>query len=206
MTSYGCCLTEDLYGFGKYRIINDSIYITISKPPAGHGSSYHLLNDLPTKEKLDIKVQCNGKLVYGCQVILRDKTTAKIIKGTTSDISGLALMDSLPIESVETKIVSLNLMGYDPIDMPLTEVSGKLILVNLTDYRVLRDREVVFRLFSDSNSFKLIGPFFPLTKKEKKENKKLRRKLNFQTVIHAWPWHWRFRDTHIVKPLEFVRS
>ena len=205
MTSYGCCLTQDIYGYGKYRITNDSIYVTTGKPPSGHGSSYQILNNLPTTEKISIQVQSNGMPVHGCNVILSDKITSKLLQGTFSDISGLALIDSLPKESIETKIVSINMMGYDPIEMPLTEVSGKSILVHLADYRVVRDRQVVFRLFSDSISLRLIGPFFQLTNQEKKEEKKLKRKRNFRTLVHAWPWHWRFRDTHIAKPLEFVR-
>ncbi|MCG3165830.1 MAG: hypothetical protein POELPBGB_01605 [Bacteroidia bacterium] len=206
MTGYGCCLLIDLYGFGKYQFHNDSVYVTTSKPAPGHGSTYQVLGDLPTSDQISVKVQNNGQPIQSCYVTLDDKSVNEITHGASTDASGLALLNSLPTDKSVNKIVSIYSLGYDRFEIPLNDITGKSILVDLSDYQVLRDTQVAFKLLVDSNSTKLIGPFFPLTKEKKKELKKEKRKRKGQMMVHSWPWQWRFKDTHVVTPTEYVRQ
>lgn len=197
MTSYGCCLLLDIYGYGKYTMHHDSIYVFTGEPTLGHGSTYQTLGDLSTSDKISIKVQNKGQPVQSCYVTLDDKSTNKIIHGASTDASGLALLDSLPTDHIENRIVTVYSLGYDRFEIPLNEITGKSILVNLSDYEVLRDKQVAFKLLSDSSSTKLIGPFFPISKeqlkKQKKDFRKHRKEVskhNTKLVLTQWPWYW----------------
>ena len=204
-TRYGCCLLVDIYGYGKYKVRKDSVYV-LTTDPIGHGSTYQTLGDLPNPDQIVVKVMDKQQPLDGGTVTLVDKSIGKILQGAYSDTSGLASLGSLSKDSIENKVISVSAFGYDRFTIPLDKVIGKSILVNLSDYQVFRDRQVVFKFVSDSSSTKLIGPFFPLTKEQTKQLKKDKRKRNAQTLVHALPWQWRFKDTHVVTPTEYVRQ
>lgn len=206
MTSYGCCLLINIYGQGTYKIVNDSVYVTTGKIANGHGSTYRTLEDLPSNNQVRFVIQTNGEPISVCYVSLDDNTTNKIIQGAYTETSGLASLDNIPPDHIENSVVTISKLGYDRFQIPLNEIIGKSVRVNLTDYQVVREKQIVFKVLTDNDSTKLIGPFFLLTKEEKKEIRKSRNKSYRRMMVNRWPWQWRFKDTHVVVPTTFVKQ
>lgn len=207
-TSYGCCLLVDLYGYGKYKIQNDSILLTTEKPLNEHCSSFKILNNLPNASQVHIKVESSRQPVQFCNLYLKDKLSDRISYSYSTDSIGIAQLDNLPAEHYENILLSIYTIGYDRIEIPLNEIMGKSILINLLDYEVLRDKQVAFKLLHDTASTKLVGPFLLQTKDQLKKAEKAQRKRNAQSLVRTWPWNWHIKntDSHTATPTTFVRQ
>jgi hypothetical protein len=205
-TSYGCCVLTDLYGFGKYEILKDTIYVSTEKPSSSNCSKFKILNNLSSSNEISVKVENNGKPIEFCTVTIDDNVKKKIIYGVYTDTSGFVNLKLKPNDHFENKTLTIIILGYDKFQIPVSEIIGKSIEVNLVNYLVLIDRKVAFKIQKDNYSTKLLGPFFPATDEEKLEMKKTMRKRKRQMRTHSWPWNWQYRDTHKIIPTTYVKN
>lgn len=207
-TRYGCCLPSVVYGYGKYKVQNDSVYVTTTKPSNEHCSSFTILNTLPTPSRVQLKIENNGKPVQFCDLSLKHKGSDQILNGYNADSGGLAVIDNLPADHSENIVLTIFTLGYDHLEIPLNEISGKSIVVHLLNYRVLRNEQVAFKLIGDSTSTKLVGPVIQQTKEEIQKAEKAQRKRNAQTLVRTRPWNWHFNNTntHTDIPTTFERQ
>jgi len=206
MTSYGCCILTDLYGFGKYEILEDTIYVSTEKPISSNCSKFKTLNNLSAANEISVKVENNGKPVKFCSLTINDNFKKKFIYGVSTDTSGFAKLKLEPNDHYENETLTIFILGYDKFQIPVSEIIGKSIEVNLVNYMVINDRKVAFKIQKDNYSTKLVGPFFPPTDEEKLELKKTMRKRKRQMMIHSWPWNWRYKDTHEIIPTTYVKN
>ena len=205
-TSYGCCVLTDLYGFGKYEILKDTIYVSTEKPRSSNCSKFKILNNLSSTNEISVKVENNGKPIKFCTVTIEDNIKKKIIYGVSTDTSGYVNLKLKPNDHYENETLTIFILGYDKFQIPVSEIIGKSIEVNLVNYLVLKDRKVAFKIQKDNFTTKLLGPFFPPTDKEKLELKKTMRKGKRQIMTHSWPWNWRYQDTHEIIPTTYVEN
>lgn len=205
-TLYGCCISTTLYGYGKYEIRKDSVFISTGTPKIGRGSTYQVLGDLPKQDEIKIKVMSDQEPNPFAFLAVIDKSTEEIIwRGPCNRIDTAFWIDSLPVNNIDNKIVEVFDIGSGQFEIPLSEIIGKSILVNLANYKVLHEL-VAFKVSSDSGRTTLTGPIFPLTKEEIKEAKKAKRKRHLDMMRWNWPWRWRFKSNHVAQPRTFVRQ
>jgi hypothetical protein len=194
-SSYGCCLLVDFYGYGKYRLRGDTIFLTTEKPLNEHLSTFKILNDLPNPFQANLKVECNRRPIQFCNISIKDKYSNRIKFSGFTDSNGVVKIDNF-----ENSILTISFLGYDRLEIPLKDIIGKSILINLLDYEVLSNKEVVFILLRDITSVRLSGPFLLQTKDKVKETKKAQRKRRFRNGN----WPILDSDTHTTIHTTFV--
>jgi hypothetical protein len=200
-SNYGCCLLVDFYGYGKYKLRGDTIFLTTEKPIDEHLSSYKILNNLPNPIQASLKVECNKKPIPFCNILVKDKYSNKIKFSGYTDSIGFVQLDNF-----ENSILIIYSLGYDRLEIPLNEIIGKSTLINLLDYEVLSNKEVVFKLLRDNISIELSGPFLLHTKDQIKDAKKAQRKRNTQSLVINNNWYINNKDTHTTRPTTFMRE
>lgn len=182
-----------MYGYGAYNIQNDTVYVTTSTPPQGHNSYFQITADLPSADKITVRVYDKSDVMPFYNFVLVDKKSNEIIQGATADKTGRASLDTLPTTNTQDFIIHITSLGYDDFDIPLNEIIGKSVSVYLQPYKIIENKTAKFKWVSDNNSVKLTGPFFTPTKKPKQKRRDKQK---------TWVTH----EAYVVASKEFVRQ
>ena len=199
----GSCLLVPIYGYGKYKVLSNKIIVKTVRVDNEMNSCYDIIKNLDDKNKTEILVyDLNDPIPY-CHISLKEGNKEKVILETNTDNNGFLTIDNLDKFPIDNSIVEIGLLGYDTYEIPLKEIKGKRIRVEIKPYEILENRTVVFNIDTTENHLKIIGPIFP----ETKESKKAKRKLRIKIMLTTWPWKWRFRNfSHEPKTFEFIKQ
>lgn len=96
---------------------------------------------------------------------------------------------------------SILAFAMDAYIIPLKEVIGYAIDVELVPYRVIEGETVVFDVRTEQGELQLIGPHLS---EGRYSDKSVRAYLRM--MVRRWPWNWTFRDAHDPIPRIFVKE
>ncbi len=201
----GGCLTYDLYGYGKYKIIEDKVEVRTIKSDSEFDSKYQVVKDLNDSKRVVILIE-DGKsepLAY-CNVLLKNRNSDELIVGMASNEIGIAIFDNLSLSQINECFIEVTSL-WSAFEIPLSEVIGKSIKVTLSYHLVIQNERVVFNIKADSNSIETSGPEFI----DRKVNRKPEFRWKTRVVFTKWPWNWNFKKAkhfHDSESTLFVRQ
>ena len=159
-----------IFGCGRYVVENDKILLKAVRPNTTNFSSF-LIKDSIESRRIEILILDNSNPIMGCNAIIGYKNKRKVLLGNVADKNGKLIFDNLAAVSVEKAFLKLSLIGYDSFEIPLKDVIGKSIEVNLSPFIILDNKNISFQIVQSDMDYQIIGPYFEKVWTKKWNNK-----------------------------------
>jgi len=186
----------NVYGFGSYKVRKDKIYVHAKYFTHKNSSYYEFESSLKTKDKFKITIFCPQNIIHSTNFLtVKEKNGRKEYLNWMINNSSPVLAENFNLKNPENKIVIIK-NGSDKLIIPLSDVLGKSIKVNMTDNYTLMDETVWFRIIKNQYETILEGPYKILTREEKQ----------LYGMNHHWPWKKRLKCDHTGIPNEYRRK
>lgn len=187
---------NNVYGFGPYKIKQDKIVVRTVTKIHKYSSKYVIDSIIDSKDKFRVSI-------FNPQDILPWMTFISVKKAKhRKDNSFIMVENSNPVlveifnsSDSEDKVVIFNNV-YDKLVIPLNDILGRSIKVYMTDNTTLMDEKVTFKIIKNPNETIITGPFFKLSKQEKK----------LYGLNHTWPWKRKSHCHHEIVPIEYRKE
>lgn len=184
----GCCLPFDLYGRGEYIVSDSMLTIQTFKPDTPYNSTSEVIEVFQESMDVQVVVKSDGITVKHCMVFIRDIRTNEIKHGETASETGLATLDSLAVDSIQHVELIVASLDHDEFAIPMEQVIGKSIEVDLKPYLISRNEQIQFRIRTTGEQIVLLGPHIP------HQDHALRARDRIKIMATRWPWNWQFQQ------------
>lgn len=207
-TQWGCGFRTTLYGYGSYKLQNNIIYYNPDEKENTLKPNYTIIQSRDSSSITRIKIKDNNEQIPYCTVYLREKRSDKLVNTFLADSNGIVVIENINGKHSEEIMVKPLLLGYGKVEIPLNEILGKSIVLDLSNAHdhYTADRTATFTIEEQGDSIQIIGPIFGQTHDLSKEEKKRKRKIITGTMVREWPWNWHFKDDHTPVPTIFVKQ
>lgn len=163
---WGCCFINKRYIHGNYNLIDSLIFVDAKSKPEIE-SFYKIIKNLLDTNSLEIKIIDNNskESISYANVVLKDKLKNVEIISYSTNTEGYVKINNLMKCRLKNYCISLNYFGYSSILIPLDDIIGKSIEINLRDIIVVKDEIVKFKIKKNKeNQLVISGPYFKKAK------------------------------------------
>jgi hypothetical protein len=179
--NYGEGIISTLYGYGKYIERGRKILLKTVRPESQDNSQHHNIRSIDTTS-IEINVSWLKEPISSCTVLICDDRK-KVVSGSVTDNQGYAKLSNLIFTDETNYKLLIGMVGRDIYDLPLKEVLGKSMNIELCPYRVLNGPEVIFLIKEKKDDRFLIGQYI----QKKIINRGLCNKIRGQIYFKFFP-------------------
>ncbi|MGB0871101.1 MAG: hypothetical protein ACPGSD_16045 [Flavobacteriales bacterium] len=180
----GCIITE-YKGFGDYTIENDSLKIW-TKFPESYTKPYQNQHALAHKHQVELHIFDQNKTPNSL-VILYNKSSNKIVLSKGNNEEGFVAISNIDTSAVDELGLIIKSFGYSDIVIPLNQVIGQSVKINLNSFYTLNNELVTFPITIFSDSLLLSTYTIPekeITTTNKKERRRIKRNRRISKAHH----------------------
>ena len=140
----GECITSKVYGYGPIKSQRNRIIVHTIRPNSEKHSNYKIIDTIQPN-KIDLQVFVQGKPLYVGNVFIFMKDRKNVIVGTITNKEGKASLHIPDSYTIDNLFISISFVEYDSYSIPLKNINGKSVIINLSPYLILDDKKVIFK-------------------------------------------------------------
>lgn len=191
----------ELFGVGRYEIIDSILRVKTFPPGPEIASGYKIIEELDDNDNAKLRVSNKYGPVEYCNISVVDSSSRKNITWFDADENGVSHLNLVEADLSNEAIVRFSALGMDSFSIPLSEIKGYSVEVNLKPYRVLQNDLIDFKILSKNGTFYLMGPNYPNS-----YDSRMKARDKLRIMLSHWPWHWNFSHFQDTVPQVFKKE